>query len=220
MRDGVVRLVAGDRRGARDAASLHRELLPTSSVVRLGDGFMRRFYYDALIADGLVLCDVAYHRDVPAGFIAWTGAPASFMSQGRRRHPLLLPWVLAGALVTDPRRVVTLAQVAGLTRRRAATARPAREGELLSFGVLPAYRGMSFRRETGRVIAVELFDRARAWFEAAGFTAMRAVVETDNREALLFYQAQDGCTFQASEVLARRTDVTIALGPAGDGDDA
>jgi ribosomal protein S18 acetylase RimI-like enzyme len=191
VRDGIARLQPGDRAGSEAVARLHAALLPDSPIARLGPHFMGRFYYEALVADQLIGCHMAYVEGAPAGFITLTARPATFMAEGLRRHWPRLAWVLAREVVSSPRRLGVMLWTFGLMRRRAAAPVPG-EGELLSFGVLPEFRDMAFVRRTGRRIASELFAAALADLRAAGLDRYRAVVVTNNAAALMFYQAQGG----------------------------
>jgi len=191
VRAALERLQAGDVDASGHVASLHAALLPDSPVARLGPRFLSRFYYRVLVADALLQCRVAYEDGVPVGFIAFTARPATFMSEGLRRHWLRLAAVLAWEALADPRRIVLMLWTARLMRGRASVPTPG-EGELLSFGVLPEFRGMDYLRRTGRRIGAELFAAARGDLRDAGVERFRAVVATDNAPALMFYQAQ-GC---------------------------
>ena len=196
MRQGLVELAARDRAGAEDAARLHEQLLPTSPVVRLGPRFIRRFYYDSLVADGLIACAIAYADGAPAGFIVCTRTPARFMADGLRRHVAGLSAVLLGEVVSDPRRLKVIWWTVTHMRRNPARAAAAgtddAEGEVLSFGVLPEFRNPAWIRRTRRRISLELFGWARGYFRSARLPRFRAVVESSNREALFFYSGQ-GC---------------------------
>ncbi len=187
-----------DPRNAGDvqaAVRLHCALLPQSPVSRLGPEFMRLFYYRKLVEDGLVQCDLAYHDGRAAGVIAYTRYPFDFMANGLRRHWLYLVAVTAYSLLRHPGRLGIILPVVAMLRERKRQAGDVPEGEILSFGVLPEYRGADFVRRSGRRIPVELFERARAFFLKEGISSFRMLVEADNREALLFYHTL-GCKLE------------------------
>ena len=195
MRDGLERLDPKNPTSVADAARLHAELLPTSPVVRLGPVFMRRFYYRKLVDDGLVGCSLYYADGIAAGFIAYTASSSGFMSEGLRRHWLYLSAVLGLSVLQDPRRIGGIVWTVNHMRKQRGPQRPSPPGELLSFGVLREFRTPQYVRSTGRRISMSLYDSAIAYFRERGVPAFRAVVETSNREALLFYHALE-CEFR------------------------
>ncbi len=188
--DGIAPLTATDDTAVGQVAQLHATLLPGSPIPRLGSRFMRRFYYRSLVADDLIHCQISYVAGRPAGFITCTAQPARFMAEGLRRHWLQLGWVMLGEVLADPRRLVVIFWTLNYMRRRPGRPHDPGEGEILSFGVLPEFRTSAFVQQTGRRIAGELFASARAFFAASGISRYRAVVESGNREALMFYHAQ------------------------------
>lgn len=190
MRDGIAPLMAMDGTAVEDIARLHATLLPASPIPRLGLGFMRKFYYRSLVADNLIHCQVSYVAGQPAGFITCTAQPSRFMAEGLRRHWFRLAWVMLGEVLADPRRLVVIFWTLNYMRRRPGPAHEPGEGEILSFGVLPEFRTTTFVRQSGRRIAIELLAAARDFFATTGIPRYRAVVESGNREALLFYSAQ------------------------------
>jgi ribosomal protein S18 acetylase RimI-like enzyme len=64
-----------------------------------------------------------------------------------------------------------------------------RVGELLSFGVLPAYRQRAFAARTGISIGRDLLKHALAELRNRQVDSVRAIVDDDNLEAKLFYHA-------------------------------
>jgi len=194
MDHGIKPLDPNNRHAVAHAAQLHSTLLPDSPVSRLGQAFMRRFYYRKLVGDGLVCCDLYYHQGTPAGFLAYTKHPADFMALGLRRHWLYLMAVMAGGVFCRPTRVGVMLGVVAMLRTRQKEQLSGRQGELLSFGVLREYRTTTFMRQTGQRISLELFENAKRYFQREKITTLRLLVQADNRETLLFYHAL-GCHF-------------------------
>ena len=192
MKQGLLPLDPTDATAVEHMARLHAELLPGSPIARLGRRFMTRFYYRSLVAEGLLGCYLDYVDGQPAGFIACTAQPTRFMIEGLRRHWLYLPAVLLLEIVTDPRRLRVILWTLQYMRRGAGTPAEPGEGEILSFGVVSEFRTPRFVRRSGRRVSWELFMRARDYYRVAGVERYRAVVQSDNREALMFYHAQ-GC---------------------------
>lgn len=215
MNDGLVPLAPDNPAAVRDCARLHRDLLPGSPIARLGRRFMERFYYRTLVSDGLVQGYLYYVENQAAGFVAQTRQPSRFMAEGLRRHWPALCGILFLDVLSDPRRVaVILWTLRHMMGQRSAPAGAA-EGEILSFGVLPEYRAPAFVRRSGHRIAGTLFDAALEALQAQGVHRVRAVVETSNREALMFYHAR-GCQIRPeSGVAAGRVVMDCLPTPSG-----
>ncbi len=191
MRNGIRPLGPQNRAEIEDAVRLHSDLLPQSPIVRLGLTFMRRFYYRRLVEDGLICADLYYSEGRPAGFIVYTKYPADFMTQGLRRHWVRLAGVMVRSLIRRPLLLAELLRVFSLMLHRKGQAGAVPQGEILSFGVIPEYRGSAFVRRTHQHISLELFERAKEYFRRQNIPSFRMLLEADNREALLFYLAQD-----------------------------
>jgi len=174
-------------------ARLHQELIPSSPIVLLGKGFMEQFYYHILPREGLICGAVAYIDGQPAGFIVATPDSARFMRIGLRRHWWRLIWIVGTSVLREPKRLAAIWEAWQIMRGRGQ--RPltptgeaeALEGELLSFGVLPAYRNPKFIRQSGLQISQDLFNRAVSQIQEAGICQIRAIVDADNTAAKLFY---------------------------------
>jgi ribosomal protein S18 acetylase RimI-like enzyme len=172
---------------ARDLARLHAALLPTSSISLLGPHFMERFYYKLLPREGLLFGAVAYIDDQPVGFVAATHDADGFMRIACRRRWPYLVWVVGTSILIAPRSIRAVWQACRvmMSRAPAADARP--DGEILSLGVLPAYREPRFIRQSGLRISTDLLDTAVSELCARGVRAIRATVNADNTPAKLFY---------------------------------
>ncbi|MGB7214053.1 MAG: hypothetical protein WBE98_03215 [Gammaproteobacteria bacterium] len=182
-------LVTFDERSpapARDLARLHAALLPESPVPLLGEAFMERFYYSVLPAEGSVRGAVAYCDGEPAGFIAVTHDPRGFMRSAVRRHWARIGWLIATSLLRSPRRIAYVLEALRLMSASKADERDG--GQILSFGVLPAYREFRFVRRTGLRLGLDLLRVGVDQLRAFGVREIRAAVHRDNREAQLFYR--------------------------------
>ena len=171
----------------QDLARLHAALLPESPVSQLGRRFMEDFYYRVLPREGLVAGAVAYVDEQPAGFIAATPDRNGFMRSGLRRGWPRALWAVGASVLTAPKSLATLWWAWGAmhSRRPAADGEPA--GEILSLGVLPAYREARFIRQSGLHIATDLLDVAVGGLRGMGIQHIGAAVRADNTEAKLFY---------------------------------
>lgn len=171
----------------RDLAQLHQTLLPTSPVALLGQRFMEQFYYNILPREGLICGAVAYINDRPAGFIVATDDSIWFMRVALRLHWFRLIWEIGTSVLLSPKRLSAIWEAWQIISHR----NPARvgelEGELLSFGVLPAYRNPRFIRESGLQISQDLLNKAVTQINQQGIAQIRAIVDADNTPAKMFY---------------------------------
>lgn len=172
---------------AQDLAQLHTSLLPASPISLLGPQFIERFYYSILPQEGLIFGTVAYVDNRPAGFVAATDNPAGFMKSAVRRRWPKLVWVLGTSLLWNPSCTGAVLEACRLmwTRRRKESSEPV--GEILSMGVLPAYREAGFVRETGLRISHELLNSAVTRLLMGGAAVIRALVNAENTATKLFY---------------------------------
>lgn len=173
-----------------DTASLgklHRTLLPHSPAALLGPSFLSDFYYSKLPARGLIFGAVAYIDTEPAGFIVATADSAGFMHKGMRSDwPSLALVGLKSVL--SPRRLGAIWEAAQIMRHLEAPRGGQIVGELLSFGVLAQYRGREFMRAQNLRIGLDLQRVAVDQVRARGVGVVRAIVDSDNLEARLFYR--------------------------------
>jgi ribosomal protein S18 acetylase RimI-like enzyme len=173
----------------RDLARLHAALLPDSPIPLLGPRFMEEFYYLVLPRSGAIRGAVAYVGDEAAGFIVVTD-DGGFMSAALRRHWPRIAWLVGTSVLLAPRRVTYVLEALRLMRSAAPGESRAGGGQILSFGVLPAYRDLRFVRSTGIRIGVDLLNKGMTALRARGVRDVRAAVHRDNLEAQLFYRGQ------------------------------
>jgi ribosomal protein S18 acetylase RimI-like enzyme len=172
---------------ARDLARLHAALLPASPVALLGRRFMEGFYYRILPAEGLLFGAVAYVDGQPAGFVAATGDRRGFMRAALKRYWPRVIGLVGLSLLAAPRSLGPVWHACRVVRARRPDESGRREGEILSLGVLPAYREPAFIRRSGRRIATELLDLAVGRLRTMGVDFIGAAVGAGNTEARLFY---------------------------------
>lgn len=205
---------------------LHRELLPRSPLVLLGDRFMHRFYYRQLPRRGSIFGATAHVDGRMAGFVVATADAAGFMGDAVRRHAPSLGWVLATSILASPRRLITLFEALRLMRGQSHAVGEG-AGEILSLGVLPPYTRPRFLRRSGLRIAADLLHRMVDALDRRGVAEIRAVVDADNTTAKLFYHAQgwalnssgaEGWTVPSVEFLRRAETGATATGGSAPGE--
>lgn len=177
-------------------AFLHAAMVPHSPIVQLGREFMEDYYYNELIADGLIGSVVAYVNDKPAGFIAYTRRPQDFMVTGMRRHLFALVPVVGRAVLARPKRMRFVARALGILKRRRdqITIGPPYDSEVISFAVMPQYRTPAFVAANDMHLGHELFGRAIEMMRDAGARKLAMLVEARDRETQLFLH-EYGCSF-------------------------
>jgi len=171
----------------RQIAELHRELLPHSPVVLMGDAFMTRFYYPCLSGDGSTCGALALVDDRPAGFIVATTDPENFMPKAIRRHWFRLAVGLGGSVSRRPSRIRAMVEAVSIQRNVRRESYEAGMAEILSFGVRPEFRATPFIRDRGIRLSQDLVAVALKSLSAQGARRARAVVDQDNLPARLFY---------------------------------
>ena len=174
--------------------SLHLALLDWGPMARLGELFLRRFCYTALLRDGLMRAALFEVDGRPAGFVAYTDHSIAFHRQAIRRHAAYVAWLVALSVLRDPRLVPRLLGAVRLMFARRAEGHLGQDplGEVLAIGVLPEYRTPAFVHRTGLRIGEELIAHVVAYFRRVGVDRMRAVVDAPNKPALLFYHHLGG----------------------------
>ena len=186
--DGILIVDPGNPEHVRAAAWLHQTLLSESPIPGLGWIFMTRFYYTQLVKDGLIRCYLYRLDGEYVAFLAVTDKPLSFMSEGVRRHYVRLAAVLALSLFQKPSRARIMFATSAASRRRATTEGTDGLGEVLSIGVLEAFRG---RRDamTGKRISAALLDAGIRYLSDRGCRRIDVNVDQDNVRAIRFYES-------------------------------
>ena len=183
----IVRLDPSDAKHRRAAAALHGTLLPESPIACLGRLFMDNFYYDRLIRDGLVHCDLYEREGRFTAFASYTKRPFSFMEEGKKKHFVYLSALLLASVAARPARMGVILETLRLGARRCRSTEKD-TAELLSFGVEPD--SASFRDPaSGKKVPNLMFERVRTFFRDQGFSKVRFIVRKDNHASLLFFNS-------------------------------
>ena len=163
---------------AKDLASLHQELLPTSPAALLGKYFLESFYYDVLPREGEIFGAVAYIDDEAVGLVVCCEDSEGFMRRALKRHHFRLGYVLTRTLFSEPRAVGAFLEAWNLIRARNGSDELI--GELMSLAVLGPYRGRDFKSTTGILIASDLGAYAFEEFRRRGTPLVRAIIDEKN----------------------------------------
>ncbi len=186
-RSEVVTLDPNDPDQVRAAAELHRTLLGHSPIPRLGLAFMTEFFYSHLVRDGLIHCYLYRLNGEYVGFLSLTETPATFLSEGKRKHLARLSLLLGVAVLARPSRTRILLETLAAGRHKS-THNTKGTGEILSFGVLE--RAVSTRHKKDDVrISTALFDTGISHFRERGFHRVEWTVDEDNLPAMIFYRS-------------------------------
>lgn len=192
-----------DPRNACDVttvADLHGTYLGDSPVVKLGERFLRQFYYVRLIEDELVRCRVCQSERGIVGFAAYTAQPFDFMSVGLRNHFLTLTGLMLLSLAKRPAMMGDILFVLRLLRQLRNESHDAPEpgtGELLSLVVLPEFQDAVLPGGTSR-LPLRLIEAAMSDLRRAGLRQIQFTVQPSNRAANILYSAM-GCSFKKVE---------------------
>jgi ribosomal protein S18 acetylase RimI-like enzyme len=172
---------------ASDLARLHGELLAHSPVALLGPEFMSRFYYRQLPRLGLIFGQIAFVNEEPAGFIVATDDSSGFMLRAVRSKFFSIAATMITSILRDPKRLGAVWEAIQIMRGLPAAQEGNAVGELLSFGVLPAFRSREFMVRSRLRISQDLLNAAVDQMKRRGVAAARVIVDADNLEARLFY---------------------------------
>jgi len=182
----LVPMEVADQRDVAAAAHLHAALLPESPVPQLGDHFMRKFYYPTLVGSGLIHCLLCLHEQQYVGMIVYTDRPSDFMSKGVWQHFSAL---LKGSwqIPLQPSRLRVVWKLLSERHRRQRQARE-KVGEILTVGVLPAYRGRRFGG-VQQSIASRMLEQVIAHFKDQEMDRVQLVVRSGDLMANAFFES-------------------------------
>lgn len=184
--NGIVSLDYRNKEHVRAAAALHEKLLGDSPVPLLGRFFMEQFYYNKLVKDGLIECDLYRQDGQYVAFSAYTRFPSDFISQGIKRNFLYLCVLMSIAVIAKPSRIKTILGMRGQNQKRLGEGGTGKAGEYLSLGVLEAFQHIK-HPETNVRISNMLFERAIDFFKKNGFEEILLAFRVENRRSLLFW---------------------------------
>lgn len=141
--NGVRRLAPSDL----DALlALQAHVLADTFSARLGPHF-NRVFHETMLASDDYLCDGYFVDGGLVGYLSYTSDTLRLLRDVFRRNVLAYVWALAAGVVRMPRTLLLISRVARSVAFNASTPATSFGAELLSVGVLPAFRGR--RSDTG-----------------------------------------------------------------------
>lgn len=133
-------------------------------------------------------------NDKPAGFIAYTAYSITFHRMAIKKHLPYVTYIMFISILCDPRIIFRIIKAIRLmfSRRSEKNLGSDPSAEILAIGVFPEFRSLHFIINTGLRLSHELFRQAVSYFRNLGLGKMRAVVDSFNKPALLFYHSLGG----------------------------
>jgi ribosomal protein S18 acetylase RimI-like enzyme len=178
-------------------ADLHVRYLPDSPVVRMGERFLRKFYYTKLIEDGLMGCEICRTDGQVVGFISYTKYPLDFMTRGIRKRFFYLSWLIFTSIVVRPAMIKDILFVLRIMRERSSESHKPSEGnigEVLSLVAHSEYRRYIPPGGKSR-LSSRLFETMVKYFRGEGFDRVHLMVQPSNLASNIFFQTM-GCEFE------------------------
>ena len=176
----ITRLSSDMRAERRAAARLHLAELGSSDLAALGEEFLERFYYGALLEDPEYFCYLSTVDGAVAGFTAFSTDAQAVCRRGVARAWRALSWVLIKCIVRRPARLAALASLANgwLSMRREACADV--KAEAMTTAVAGAFRTAEFYRARGINVAQELYVTVARTLWARGVKTVKGFTLTSN----------------------------------------
>lgn len=185
---GIVAYDPGNPEHVDAIARLHAELLPDSPIPRLGNIFMKKFYYKKLVEAGIIRCELFKSGGRYAAFSVWTEFPYTFMEKGKKRFFASLCSIVFLCLLQNPLRVKVVLEVMRQVSGRKAIEDDGVSGEYLSLGILPEAAQERDER-TGLRIPEMMFESVIRYFKAHGFKEILLMIRKTNKKSQMFYHS-------------------------------
>lgn len=181
-------------------ADLHLQFLGDSPIVKLGERFLRRFFYVKLVQDGLVGVTICRYEGRIIGFISYTPDPFAFMRRGVRRHFAYLCWLMTVSLIAQPSLFKEIRVALRMMRERGSEARQAQTGlgEVISLVSVPEFQKHVPEGGKSR-LTVRLFEEMLAYFRSLAYDRIHLMVLPHNRASNILCSSM-GCQFEKATV--------------------
>lgn len=182
-------------------AALQEEHIAGSPLSRLGPRFLRQFFYDTLVRDGLIAALLYHLDDRVVALLSYTKYPGDFLSRGVRRHPIRFGWIMLRTVLAGERSAKELWWlVARCVLHRGGSAwiaspqRAAGAIEAISLVTLSQYQKHVPEGGKSR-LTIRLIERLAEEARAAGIGRVLYVVSAKNAASNLVLHAM-GCEFE------------------------
>lgn len=190
----IIKIEATNKHLTEIISKLHSRLLPESSLSRLGQFFLKNYYYKVLVKNGLIDAYLYKTRNCYVGFVVCTDFPFNFMKKGMQRNLLYLFLIIFISLCQNPFRVKILIDILGdkfpaLLKNKIGV----ESGQFLSFGVLEEYR-VVVDNESGQTIPHTLMKKVFEHFKERKKKYFFLLVLKSNINAIKFYKKYKGTT--------------------------
>jgi hypothetical protein len=167
------------RLGLRDLdelLALQRQVLPDTMSARLGRRFNDVYHATMLNSDDY-FCDGYFVGGELVGYLSYTANTMHLLRDVLRRNVLSYIGALVVDAVREPRTLGLIFRVARSVLVPSVEPSPSVTAELLSVGVLPAFRGGrgATKNATARPVSDALLNNALATLRSRGVTAVRLV---------------------------------------------
>lgn len=171
-------------------SALHMKLLPFGPIAGLGEQFVRELGYRVHLRDGslhVALCEVAGE---PAGFVAYTSQSVRFHRSSLQKHFFRAAWVLLRSILRDPSTLRRLGPALHMVRSRSGENISYSDplGEIVTIAIRPHFVRPEIVQRLGRRLSEELLSHAVRSLCRDGVSKVRAIIDADNRAALIFYR--------------------------------
>jgi hypothetical protein len=154
-----------------DLLALQRETLPDTMSARLGERF-NAVYHRTMLASDDYFCDGYFVDGRLVGYLSYTADTMHLLRSVFRRNLPAYARALVRDVLRDPRRLGLVFRVARSVAQRPAQRSRVVAAELLSVGVLPAFRGRRIVNGGVRSVADMLLRSALATLRARGVAAV------------------------------------------------
>lgn len=190
----------GSRGDLKTVGRLHMELLGFGPMAALGEPFIREICYGVQLADGLLRIALGEIDGRPAGFVAYTSKSITFHRAALRNHWFYAGWVVALAILANPRILIRLVRAVRVVVSRRGETRLGEDpmGEVVCIAAKPEFLAGRFARLSGIRVSDELTKHAARQLRAEGVREMRMIVDADNKKVLLLYHSL-GAQFEKYE---------------------
>jgi hypothetical protein len=168
-------------------SSIHQDVLPDSFVVKMGNLFMKKFYYRTLPKLGYLKCFLAKLDDRYVGIIVTNKKPFSLIRSALPTNFFSIGWIIFLSIILDPRRLAVLVD---LLRYKPDPLLKQYEDtgeffEILTIGVVKEHRNLVLTN--GQKISHVLLHHAVAYYNALKFNRITGQILKENKSALGFY---------------------------------